>query len=225
MTRYLHPAGDAATPISTNFATRPATAVAHQRPAPLGERCMSCPYNWRAFTPTHEAAIPEPGRWGLGVTQTVIEASGPLPNAYFGCLWCRGEGPGASRAFGTTNSSTDMASRCCRRNGDPVLASTSKGSIRRTMAGRVWSSQAPAICGCAMRFVQLRCRSATRGPTYARLDAFAGGASKPGKPHRPRAKQRRDVVSPPVRLWCNLKWGSHKANIGRFITLPAPRSR
>jgi hypothetical protein len=32
---------------------------------------MSCQYNWRAFTPTHEAAIPEAGRWSLGVTQAV----------------------------------------------------------------------------------------------------------------------------------------------------------
>ena len=35
----------------------------------------------------HEAAIPEAGRWSLGVTHAVIEASGSLPNANFGCLW------------------------------------------------------------------------------------------------------------------------------------------
>src|SRR5450755_4296332 len=52
---------------------------------------MSCQYNWGAFAPTHEAAIPEAGRWSLGVTHAVIEASGSLPNANFGCLWCRCE--------------------------------------------------------------------------------------------------------------------------------------
>src|SRR5882724_7453294 len=52
---------------------------------------MSCQYNCGAFTPTHEAAIPEAGRWSLGVTHAVIEASGSLPNANFGCLWCRCE--------------------------------------------------------------------------------------------------------------------------------------
>ena len=36
---------------------------------------MSCEYNWEAFTPTHEAAIPEAGRWRLSVTHTVIWVS------------------------------------------------------------------------------------------------------------------------------------------------------
>ena len=49
-----------------------------------------------------------------------------------------------------------------------------------------------------LQLVQLRCRSATRWPTDARLDAIAGGASKPGKRHRHCAKQRCDVVSAPV---------------------------
>ena len=50
----------------------------------------------------------------------------------------------------------------------------------------------------SLQLVQRRCRSAARWPTNARLDAIAGGASKPGKRHRHPAKQRRDVVSPPV---------------------------
>ena len=49
-----------------------------------------------------------------------------------------------------------------------------------------------------LQFVQLRCRSATRWPTDARLDAIAGDASKPGKRHRHCAKQRRDAMAPPV---------------------------
>ena len=49
-----------------------------------------------------------------------------------------------------------------------------------------------------LQFVQLRGRSATRCPTDVRLNAIAGGTSKSGKRHRHRAKQRRDVVSPPV---------------------------
>jgi transcriptional regulator GlxA family with amidase domain len=49
-----------------------------------------------------------------------------------------------------------------------------------------------------LQLVHLKCRSATRWPTNARLNALAGGASKPRKRHRHRAKQRRDVVSPPV---------------------------
>ena len=50
----------------------------------------------------------------------------------------------------------------------------------------------------ALQFVQLRCRSATRWPTDARLDAIAGGASKPGKRHRHCAKRRRYAMAPPV---------------------------
>jgi hypothetical protein len=50
----------------------------------------------------------------------------------------------------------------------------------------------------SLQLVQIRCRSAMRWPTDARLDAMAGGASKPGKRHRHGAKQRCDVVSPPV---------------------------
>ena len=49
-----------------------------------------------------------------------------------------------------------------------------------------------------LQFVQLRCRSATRWPTDARLDAIAGDASKPGKRHRHCAKRRCDVMSAPV---------------------------
>src|ERR1700722_19413209 len=49
-----------------------------------------------------------------------------------------------------------------------------------------------------LQFVQLRCRSATRWPTDARLDAIAGDASKPGKRHRHRAKRRRYAMAPPV---------------------------
>jgi hypothetical protein len=48
------------------------------------------------------------------------------------------------------------------------------------------------------QLVQLRCRSAARWPTNARLDAIAGGASKPRKPHSHFAKQRPDAVSTPV---------------------------
>jgi hypothetical protein len=55
-----------------------APAVAHQRPAPLIKGRIACTYNLRAFTPTHEAAIPEAGRWRLGVTQTVIGCSRPI---------------------------------------------------------------------------------------------------------------------------------------------------
>ena len=50
----------------------------------------------------------------------------------------------------------------------------------------------------SLQLVQLRCRSAARWPTDARLDAIAGGASKPRKPHSHFAKQRPDAVSPPV---------------------------
>src|SRR3984957_177345 len=49
-----------------------------------------------------------------------------------------------------------------------------------------------------LQFVQLRCRSATRWPTDARLDAIAGDASKPGKRHRHCAKRRRYAMAPPV---------------------------
>ena len=50
----------------------------------------------------------------------------------------------------------------------------------------------------SLQLVQLRCRSAARRPTNARLDAIAGGASKPRKPHSHFAKQRPDAVSTPV---------------------------
>ena len=36
---------------------------------------MGYQYNWGAFTPTHEAAIPEAGRCSLSVTYTVIWVS------------------------------------------------------------------------------------------------------------------------------------------------------
>ena len=49
-----------------------------------------------------------------------------------------------------------------------------------------------------LQFVQLRCRSATRWPTDARLDAIADDASKPGKRHRHCAKRRRYAMAPPV---------------------------
>ena len=35
---------------------------------------MGYQYNYGAVTPMHEAAIPEAGRWSLGVTHAVIEA-------------------------------------------------------------------------------------------------------------------------------------------------------
>ena len=50
----------------------------------------------------------------------------------------------------------------------------------------------------SLQSVQLRCRSAARWPTDARLDAVAGGASKPRKAHSRFAKQRPGAVSPPL---------------------------
>jgi hypothetical protein len=50
----------------------------------------------------------------------------------------------------------------------------------------------------SLQLVQLTCRSTARWPTDTRLDAIAGGASKPRKPHNHFAKQRPDAVSPPV---------------------------
>ena len=50
----------------------------------------------------------------------------------------------------------------------------------------------------SLQLVQVRRRSAARWPIDVRLDAIAGGASKPRKPHSHFAKQRRDAVSPPV---------------------------
>jgi hypothetical protein len=50
----------------------------------------------------------------------------------------------------------------------------------------------------SLQLIQLRRRSASRWPTYARLGAVAGRAQKSGKPHRPFAEQRRDAVPTPV---------------------------
>ena len=83
-----------------------------------------------------------------------------------------------------------MVAQCLRAptgvNGQQVLQDASSDAIGH-QGGKV-----------SLQLVQLRCRSASRWPTHARLGAIAGRASKPGKPHRHFAEQRRDAVPPPV---------------------------
>ena len=83
-----------------------------------------------------------------------------------------------------------MVAQCLRAptgvNGQQVLQDASGDAIGH-QGGKV-----------SLQLIQLRRRSASRWPTYARLGAMAGRAQKPGKPHHHFAEQRRDAVTPPV---------------------------
>ena len=90
---------------------------------------MGYQYNWGAFSPTHEDAIPEAGRWRLSVTQAVIEGF-PL-NVNFGCLWCQGEA--RRQSFSST----------APRSGEPVPIGVALGDEFATEAGKGIRSQFP----------------------------------------------------------------------------------
>ena len=49
-----------------------------------------------------------------------------------------------------------------------------------------------------LQLIELGCRPATRWPTHTRLDAIAGRAEEPRKPHCHLAEQRRDAMPPPI---------------------------